>query len=168
MSENKQIDEFLAYFEKIHDRTARLVNLVPADRIDWTYAEGRFTIGDLIRHIVAAERFMYAETISFRPSRYVGCGKELAATYEEVMQFYDEKHQEAMAIFRQLTDADLQKKCKTPAGIEISIWKWLRAMSEHEIHHRGQLYIYLAMLNIKTPPVFGLTEPELASKGISD
>jgi uncharacterized damage-inducible protein DinB len=36
-------------------------------------------------------------------------------------------------------------------------------MLEHKAHHRGQPYIYLAMLGIKTPPVFGLREQELAA-----
>lgn len=34
-------------------------------------------------------------------------------------------------------------------------------MMEHEIHHRGQLYTYLGILNIKTPPIFGLTSEEV-------
>jgi hypothetical protein len=28
---------------------------------------------------------------------------------------------------------------------------------EHEIHHRGQIYIYLALLEVPTPPLYGLT-----------
>lgn len=159
------IQETLDYIEKIHQRTAKLVQLVPKEKIDWTYDEERFTIADIIRHLAAAKRLMYAETIQLKSSKYKGCGKELASTYEEIIAFYYDSHKEAMQIFQKLDDNDLQKKCKSPAGIEISISKWLRAMIEHEIHHRGQLYIYLSMLGIKTPPLFGLTEKELASKG---
>jgi uncharacterized damage-inducible protein DinB len=43
----------------------------------------------------------------------------------------------------------------------MAVWKWLRAMTEHEIHHRGQLYLMLSMLGVKTPPVFGMTSEEL-------
>lgn len=161
-----QIDIFLSYFEKVHERTAKLVALIPPTHLDWTYMDGRFTIGDMVRHIAATERYMYAETTFSRPSLYVGCDKTLAATYDEVMAYYHSKHEEAMMLFNQLTDEDLIKKCTTPAGIQLSIWKWLRAMTEHEIHHRGQLYIYLSMIGVKTPPVFGLTEEELSAKGI--
>ena len=34
-------------------------------------------------------------------------------------------------------------------------------MVEHEIHHRGQLYMYLSLLDVKTPPIFGLTSEEV-------
>lgn len=163
---NKQATILIDYVEKIHQRTARLVQLIPKEKIDWTFTEDRFTLGDMIRHIAATQRFMYAENVQFRPSKYVGCGKDLAATYEAVMVFYEENYKQSLAIFRTLTDEDLSKKCLSPAGIEISIGNWLRAMIEHEIHHRGQLYIYLALLGIKTPPIFGLTEAELATKGI--
>ena len=34
-------------------------------------------------------------------------------------------------------------------------------MLEHEAHHRGQLYFTLGLLGVATPPIYGLTEPEL-------
>jgi uncharacterized damage-inducible protein DinB len=43
----------------------------------------------------------------------------------------------------------------TPVGAEITAWKWLRAMCEHEAHHRGQLSLYLRMLGVEPPPIFG-------------
>jgi len=49
----------------------------------------------------------------------------------------------------------------TPGGVELRIGKWLRSMVEHEVHHRGQIYLYLAMLEIPTPPLYGLTEEEV-------
>jgi len=43
----------------------------------------------------------------------------------------------------------------TPVGAEITAWKLLRAMCEHEAHHRGQLSLYLRMLGAEPPPIFG-------------
>jgi uncharacterized damage-inducible protein DinB len=34
-------------------------------------------------------------------------------------------------------------------------------MLEHEAHHRGQLYFTLGLLGVPTPPIYGLSEPEL-------
>jgi uncharacterized damage-inducible protein DinB len=69
-----------------------------------------------------------------------------------------------MEIFSKLSDEDLLKKCETPNGTPITVWKWLRAMAEHEIHHRGQIYLYLAMLDVATPPLYGLTSEEVFEK----
>ncbi len=155
------IEDFLKYYAKLKVRTQRLFPYIPADKIEWTYREGRFTIGDLIRHLAAIERHMYAENAQFKPSRYKGCGTELAEGYEATIDLYQRLHEESVAIFSRLTPTDLQAKCRTPGQTEITLWKWLRAMAEHEIHHRGQLYLYLGLLGIETPPMFGLTSEEV-------
>lgn len=62
------------------------------------------------------------------------------------------------------TDADLERKCLTPAGTPITTWKWLRAMVEHEAHHRGQIYLMLGLLNVPTPPLYGLTSEEVQAR----
>ena len=37
-------------------------------------------------------------------------------------------------------------------------------MVEHEVHHRGQIYTYLGLLDVPTPPLFGLTSEEVRAK----
>jgi uncharacterized damage-inducible protein DinB len=37
-------------------------------------------------------------------------------------------------------------------------------MIEHEIHHRGQLYLYLGLLDVPTPPIYGLTSEEVRER----
>lgn len=107
---------------------------------------------------------MFAENVAGRPSRYPGHGKELADGYDAVIQFMLEMHSQAMEIFASLSHADLQSKCMTPAGIAITTWKWLRAMIEHEIHHRGQIYLMLGLLDVTTPPLYGLTSEEVFAR----
>ena len=80
------------------------------------------------------------------------------------MAYYDRLHDEAMAAFAALTDADLGEKCQTPGGVPITVWKWLRASLEHEAHHRGQLYLMLAMRGVPTPSLYGLTVEELVTR----
>jgi len=162
--EINSIGPFLDYFEKIRERTLMVVRCIPPEKIDWTYKEGKFTFGDLIRHLAAIERYMYAENVQLKPSRYPGHGKELADGYDNVLAFLDKMHRESMEIFSKLSDEDLKKKCITPGGVPITVWKWLRAMIEHEIHHRGQLYLYLAIIDVPAPPIYGLTSEEVLKR----
>lgn len=149
--------EFVSYYGNLRKRTMNVVNLIPPDKIDWTYAEGKFTFGDLLRHLASIERYMYAENAQLKPSRYPGHGKELADGYDAVLAYFNRAHDEAMQIFASLSDEDIQKECETPAGAKLRVWKWLRTLAEHEIHHRGQLYVYLGMIGIAGPPLYGLT-----------
>ncbi|MFL6261037.1 MAG: DinB family protein [Thermoanaerobaculia bacterium] len=169
--EIQRIEPFLRsfdhqYFERVRERTRRVVLCVPPDRLEWTYKPGAFTFGDLVRHLGAIERWMFAENALCRPSRYPGHGPELAAGYDAVLAYFDRMHEESMAIFRGLTPEDLDHRCETPGGAKIQVWKWLRSMVEHEIHHRGQIYLMLGMLDVPTPPLYGLTSEEVRERSV--
>jgi uncharacterized damage-inducible protein DinB len=151
--EIRSVAPFLDYWGALRGRTRRVVTCIPPERLEWSYRTGAFTFGDLIRHLATIERYMYAETVSGRPSRYPGCGRDLADGYEAVLGFFDWLDGEARAIIGELSDADLGRKCRTPAGVALTTWKWLRAMCEHEAHHRGQIYLMLGMLCVNPAPV---------------
>ena len=159
-----RVAELTSYFDRIRERTMRVVACVPPDKIDWTYKEGKFTFGDLMRHLASIERWMFAENSQRRKSSYPGHGPELADGYDNIVDYMRRMHDESMAIFRSLSDADLEEKCMTPGGVELRVGKWLRSMIEHEVHHRGQIYLYLSMLGIPTPPLYGLTEEEVKKR----
>lgn len=158
------INAFLEYYEKLRGRTRRVIGCIPPDKMDWTYRAGKFTFADLIRHLAASERFMFAENVRGNKSIYPGHGKDLGDGYDDVMRYFDETHAESMQIFRGLMDEDLQRKCLTAGDAPIAVWKWLRSLCEHEIHHRGQIYAYLGMLEIPAPPLYGLTSEEVRER----
>lgn len=160
----QNINEFLDYWEKVRQRTLKVIACIPADKFDWTYREGKFTFADLVRHLATIERYMYGENVQLKPSRYPGHGKELADGPQNVLVFMDRLHAESMEIFSRLSEEDLNRKCLTPAGTPITVWKWLRAMVEHEIHHRGQIFMYLGILGIATSPIYGLTSEEVRER----
>ena len=142
----------------------RVAQCIPEDRIEWTYREGKFTLGDLLRHLASIERWMFAEHAALRPSRYPGHGRELADGRAAILDYMRRMHEESMSIFRSLSDDDFERKTMTPGGAELRVSKWMRSMVEHEVHHRGQIYLYLSMLEIETPPLYGLTEEEVARR----
>ena len=162
--EIRTIQPFFHYFGNVRERTMRVAGCVPPDKIDWTYAPGKFTLGDLLRHIAVTERWIWGETLSGRPSGYTSQGKELAGSYPDVLALMERLHAESIEILAKLSDEELQRKCKTPDGAEITKWKWLRLMVEHEIHHRGQIYLYLGILGVPTPPLYGLTSEEVRAR----
>jgi uncharacterized damage-inducible protein DinB len=161
------VEEFLPYLESVRGRTTRVLGSIPPDHLEWTYKPGAFTFGDLVRHLGAIERWMFAENVAGRPSRYPGHGRALADGYDEVLRYLQRMHDESLAIFRALTPDDLRRKCMTPGGADIATWKWLRSMLEHEIHHRGQIYLMLGMLQVPTPPLYGLTEEDVVRRSRS-
>ena len=161
------LEDFLRNYERVRERTRRVAACIPADSIEWSYKPGAFTLGDLVRHIAVTERWIWAETVHSRPSRYVSHGRELAEGRDAVLAFLDRMHDESMAQFRALTPETLAAKCRTPEGTPLTTWRWLRKMPEHEIHHRGQIYTMLGMLNVPTPSLYGMTADQVQARAIT-
>ena len=162
--EISSIDGFLDYFRSVRRRTRAVAACVPDEHLEWRAGPDRFSAGDLIRHLAGTERWMWAENARLRPSRYPGHGPELAAGREAVLDYFDRLHEESVDLLSTLSPDDLNARCTTVGGAEMRVWKWLRLMVEHEIHHRGQLYDILAALGVEAPPLYGLTEPEVRAR----
>jgi len=162
-----RIEPFLSYFEGFHARTRKVVMCIPPERLEWSPREGAFSLGDTVRHLAAINRWMFAENAAGRPSRYPGHGRELADGWDAVIAFYDRMHAESVEILRALSPGDLLRPAVTPAGAAMPTWKWLRAMTEHEAHHRGQIYLMLNLLQVPTPPIFGLTSEEVRARSVA-
>lgn len=161
MATYTDIDKFLRYFDNVHKRTARLLPLVPEDKLELSPSPHNFSFGDVYRHLANVERYMFVAIAIGEANSYQGHDTSFADGFENVQSYYKKLHTEAIENLSSLSSQDLTGKCITPAGASMSRSSWLRAMIEHEIHHRGQLYLMLSMIGVETPPIFGLTSEEL-------
>ncbi len=101
--ELRTIEPFIEYFDKVRARTMRVVKSIPPDKLEHRFGEGRFTPGDLARHLAVVERYTWAECVQGKPQRYNGCGRELADGLENVVALMERLHQESMQIFSRFT-----------------------------------------------------------------
>ena len=51
--EIRSMQPFLHYFGTVRERTMRVARCIPPDKLDWSYAPGKFTLGDLLRHLAS-------------------------------------------------------------------------------------------------------------------
>jgi uncharacterized damage-inducible protein DinB len=157
---------FADYWDSVRGRTKRVMMAIPPEQLEWAPGPARWSFGDILRHLAGIERDMYAENVQGRPSRYPGHQRELADGFDAVVAYLDRKHAESQEMFRGLTPEQLAGKCQTVAGTPITTGKWLRAMVEHEAHHRGQIYLMLGLLGVAAPPLYGLSEPEVKARSV--
>ena len=153
--------EFARYWRRVRGRTLAVAGCIPADRMDWSPGQGAMTIGDSLRHLAVTERWLFVEIARGGQSGYVSHGPELGRSTSEVLALLTRLHAESLAIIEEFGADDWQRPVVTPGGATMPAWKWLRAMVEHEGHHRGQLYLTLRLCGVVTPPIFGLTSEQV-------
>jgi hypothetical protein len=86
------VSEFLEHLDRVHERTRRIIVLIPPEDTEWEPKPGWFSLGGLVRHLAGIERWMYAETVHGRPARYPGHDRHLADGPDAVLAYYDRLH----------------------------------------------------------------------------
>ena len=160
--------DFIKYFDSIRRRTMNYIRVVPADRLDWSPKEGEFTCADIIRHIIAAEK-MFINVVTEGRWKFEGHESEGEQSLDELIALLEATHVEAMEKLGRFPDRDLYKPRYGPKedGHPLKAWRWLMAMTEHEIHHRSQLAVYLSQMGVQPPHIFGLGVEDLIALSVT-
>ena len=149
------IPSFIGYFDGVRRRTGNYLRTLPPDRIDWAPRAGEFTCGDLIRHLAAGEQMFVGTVVNARWA-YPGHAGTPGDTLAGLLTALEQGHATAMAQLRGLPDSVLREPRPTLDGPPLKAWRLLMAMVEHEIHHRSQLAMYLTLLGVTPPHIYGL------------
>lgn len=157
------VQNFIQYFSSVRKRTLNYVNVIPQDHINWSPREGEFTCADIVRHIASGEKMFIGVAAQ---GKWIYAGHDGNHQYlDELIAHLDQTHREAMNVLKSLPDSDLsQPRPAIEGNTQVKAWRWLMAMTEHEIHHRSQLAMYLLLLNVTPPHIFGLGVEDLIAK----
>jgi uncharacterized damage-inducible protein DinB len=151
----QSIKRFIDYFDGIRRRTLHFIDAIPADRIDWFPSDGEFSFGDLIRHLAASEAMFIGALVNGK-WRYAGHKIQEKQERDVAITLLKSTHQEAMKKLGTLSDSVLHESRPSLTGQEVKTWRLLMAMVEHEVHHRSQIAMYLTLIKIKPPHIYGL------------
>lgn len=148
------LDPFIANWSRVHKQSARLMKSAPNDKYDWKPCESAMPLGELMNHLYIAEALFIESALTG------GFAKEnLPAAInntEELIAAFDKSHEEGVAKVASLTPEQMNDMV-APFGPEKAMPRafLMNVMLEHEIHHRGQLYTYLRILDCECPALFG-------------
>ena len=146
---------FIKYFESVRRRTLAYLQVLPAGQLDWAPKEGEFTCGDILRHLAASEK-MFVGTVVEGRWRYPGHQGSANDTLQALLENLNAVHQEAMQTLGTLPDAELDQTRPALQGKPVKAWRLLMVMVEHEVHHRSQLAVYLTLMGLQPPQIYGL------------
>jgi uncharacterized damage-inducible protein DinB len=160
------VDVLLVEFDREADLTRRLLSRTPPDRLDWQPHQRSRTLGQLIAHLAALPTWAtgIARGVEFdldgmpRP-------EEIVRSLSDVLAAFDANAGDARRAVASQTDAELMAPWTLRrAGQEVFTVPRLIAIRtillQHATHHRGQLSVYLRLLDVPLPPLYGPTADE--------
>jgi len=146
------LEQSLSNWERIHKRTLRLIKVAPDDRYDWKPTDSAMTLGELVNHL-------YQSDLGFADALATGAYPSAPPSFTntaELVAAYSASHAAGVEKVRAIP-AEAGEETIAPFGPKSAMPRQalLAIALEHEIHHRGQLYVYLRMLGCEVPALFG-------------
>jgi uncharacterized damage-inducible protein DinB len=158
------IDGFLQELAQEAVTTRRVLERVPADRMDWRPHPRSRTLGELAAHIATLPGNIaeMATRDSFEVSEIV---PPRAMTGAELPAVLDDSLETARAALASLRDESLSEMwLMVDAGttlVSMPRVALLRTiMLNHWYHHRGQMTVYLRELDVAVPSIYGPSADE--------
>jgi uncharacterized damage-inducible protein DinB len=146
----------LAEFDEEMINTRKVLECVPGDKLAWKPHEKSFTLGRLANHI-ASLPVMPAFLIAGGGSR-----RSDATSKAELLTRFDETVAASREALAGMDDEYLAKTIRVTPDISKTVYAALRGrgLMNHLIHHRGQLTVYLRLLDVPLPGMYGPSADE--------
>jgi uncharacterized damage-inducible protein DinB len=142
----------LPTLEREQRTTVKVMEAVPADRADYKPDANSMSAFDLCWHIAASEdRFLSgiaAGAFDFNP-------KERVKTLPEVLSWYQATFARNLTAIQGMSGEQLVKIIDFRGMFQMPALSYLTFSSNHSIHHRGQLTVYLRPMGAKVPAIYG-------------
>lgn len=161
-------DAFIAELKYESSLTKKILERVPMDKVNWKPHEKSMSLGRLATHIAETahwitdiahiDDFDFQKDYSFTPAT--------ATSAEELLRIFQANLDGAMETLSAISDDEFSKiwtvrngeqvMYKTPKKVAVRGWAF-----SHMIHHRGQLSVYLRLLDVPVPGMYGPSADEM-------
>lgn len=154
----------VAEMQQEAESTRGVLNRVPEDRLSWRPHPKSMSLGELALHVAVVPRGI-ADLLTPAVAEVPVVPRPEARSRAELLAALEESTAYAAASIEEWGDAGLLADwAMTIAGervIEVPRIAMVRSlMMNHVYHHRGQLTVYLRLLDVPVPPVYGPTADE--------
>jgi uncharacterized damage-inducible protein DinB len=156
-------ETLLPEFDQEMATTRRLLERVPDDKPDWRPHPKSFSLAHLAQLVSSMPGWLTGTfgRDSMDLATFRGYSNETTAT---LLATFDKNVREARAAIEKANDADYAKPWSLRHGDRVMFsmprGAVVRQTISHLSHHRGQLTVYLRMLDVPIPSIYGPTADE--------
>ena len=155
----------LAEFENEAGTTRRVLERVPGDKLSWKPHPKSMSLGQLALHTATAPAVICGWAAEDLTEFKGSGGPPPPDTTSEILTAHDKSVVEAKRILGGMTEEELQKTWEAKMG-GTTLMTMRKAVLvrtlvlNHWYHHRGQLSVYLRLLDVPVPSIYGPSADE--------
>lgn len=148
-------EDFLVDWKNNAAGTLNVFKAITDDKMDVAIVDGHNSLGWLAWHLVSSAGFFG----QFAKLQIPAPGPTMAqpATMADIVEAYELVIEAYTKEVGALTDADLLEEVAGFGG-PTERGRLLRALIDHQTHHRGQMTVLLRQAGLTVPPVMGPTQ----------
>ena len=143
--------------------TRRCLERVPSDKAEWKPHEKSFKLAHLAQ-LVAWMPGWVAKSARGEDIDLSHSGGYTMEKTETLVAMFDKNVKDATEALKKVSDADLQKPWSLKMGGKVLMTLprivVTRQNINHLIHHRGQLSVYLRLIDVPVPSIYGPSADE--------
>jgi uncharacterized damage-inducible protein DinB len=158
------MDAILMELDQEAKTTRRVLERVPEDKLGWKPHAKSFTLGQLAMHIAGGQKQIakMAEQDVFELGNF---GPPEVKSRQEILEALEEGTASAKNTLQKIDDAKLMStwtlKKNGQTLMAVPRIGFIRSiMMNHIYHHRGQLSVYLRLLDVAVPSIYGPSADE--------
>jgi uncharacterized damage-inducible protein DinB len=154
----------LQEFDSEAKTTRRVLERVPNDKLAWKPHAKSMSLGVLALHVASSPAIICGWAAEGE-THFKGQPPPSPASTEEILSAHDRSVDTSKEILGRLGDEGLTTTWTGKAGGQTIMTMPKAALvrtlvMNHLIHHRGQLSVYLRLLDVPVPPIYGPSADE--------
>ena len=161
------VDILLVEFDREAGLTQQMLERLPGDRFDWQPHRRSRSLGQLALHLAELPRWgaSVAAGAEFDLDQIPAVPTTTPSSVASLLALFTANASEARRAVSSRTDAELLAPWTLRRGGE-EVFTVPRLMAirtvllQHATHHRGQLTVYLRLLDVPLPPLYGPSADE--------
>ena len=160
------IAAILRELEQESATTRRVLERVPEEKLSWKPHPKSMTLGELALHVAQSPGYIASNWCLKEVVQFGGGGETpKPSSRQQILAAHDESAEKTKDVLTQLGDEGLHQMWRGEAG-GVKVFEMPKAalvrsiVLNHTYHHRGQLSVYLRLLDVPVPAIYGPSADE--------
>jgi uncharacterized damage-inducible protein DinB len=158
------VDSILMEIDQEAQTTKRVLERIPDNKLAWRPHPKSFSLGQLGLHIASAQGNV-AAAAALDTAEAPNFSQPEAKSRQEILEAFSKSTEDAKSALGKMDDARLMSTWNLTRNgkIIMSVPRiaFIRSvLMNHTYHHRGQLSVYLRLLDVQVPSIYGPSADE--------